>query len=872
MHTQLKSLIFIPLLFALALSGCSREGSSQQAQDYLSRAEAYRDQGQYRAAMIEATNAVNASPSEPQYAVFMAELYNTMGSSRRASGLLEQFLPDFEQEVALALAEAYLSQGRFLSAEEALEPFEPQSSEHARQKRMYQADIARMRGQLEQSEADYKSILEDYPDSLEIKLRLAENHIFRGQSGRARDLLSELREDYPESPKVFHVSGVIAYQNNQYEQADDFLTQALMHVPSSDVMLPERAAILQLLSETLTALGRTTEAMVYTRVLAEESPDNFEAQQQLDEAIAAAERGDLDQAEAILESLLEESPGSRSASLMLGMVRMNQGNLEGAEALLSTAVDVETASTEVIQAMAMAQAQTGNLEQALASLERSLRARPDQPVLLSIYGTLALESPEHEEQGYLSLQKALSQDPHQGGIRLTLARYHLDRDQPEQAMAQLRTAFQYQPADWPVTNVYIDQLLVREDWNEMREALAELEDAAPGARQKALYESQYNFRRGNEDQAVRQLQQLTQREPNYARAHGVLAQMYYEQGRVAPALAALERVLVLEPQNMQALQAGISVINENDADRSPHDWLSQLGRDHASLQPSITASRAMLYRQAQELEEAVSMLRSYEGDYNDTLRQTQSLIYRDRSRQLASQGDFQEARSLLMTALESFPDSRSLNIDLVRLDTSQGRYQEAEVLLEDLSERYPEDPEIELLQVRMTQRQQGDEPAYAELRQIWDERPNSQYALLLLNLARSADPDAVPEILQEWERIAPDERGRLLYVAEEYQRQEDPQEAISTYETILTNNPQDPVALNNLAWMLKDRDLPRALELAEQAAELQPNSAPILDTYGWLLHLSGDRTAALEHLERAASLAPNVDDIQRNLEAVRDAE
>ncbi|WP_347330121.1 tetratricopeptide repeat protein [Marinimicrobium locisalis] len=871
MQTQLPRFIVALLVAASVLVGCSREENTEQAQDYLERAEAYRDQGQYRAAMIEITNAMNSAPNEVRYPIALAEVYITLGAGRRASSLLEEYADDHPQAVALALAEAYLLQGKFLSAQEALQGYTPETEEDARALALYKADIQRVQGNLEASEQAYQALLEDYPGDLEIELRLAENHIFRGQSEAANRILKRLREQHPKEPEPRHLSAIVALQTNDLDRAESLLTDALIDMPDADIMLPDRAAVLQLLAETLTAQGRTAEALVYQKALAEESPDSVAAQQRLQEAVAAAEAGNYDEAESILKELLDENPDSQSAALMLGMVNLSRGDYESAEPLLSRSVDVETANTDAIRATVLAQAETGNAERAIQTLERSLEARPDNAVLLSLYGVLALNNPESEQDGYLSIQKALAQDPHRGGLRVALARHHFQRGEAEQAMAQLRTAFNYEPANWPVTNVYMNQLLARGELDEVAKAVTKLKEAAPKEPETALFEAQYRYRDGSPQKAIGQMENLLKSEPDFARGHGVLAQMYHENGRSDKALASVEQVLKLEPQNLQAMRAGVEIISSADLARSPQDWLAELANEFPAAQPNATALGAMLHREAGNLEAAAEMMDRYQGEETGYTRQVTSVIYRDRARQLASAGDFTRARELLSQALDDFPTSQALSLDLVRLDLAQGRLEQARVLLDDLEQRHPESAEVTLMSARVTQAAEGPEAAYHELRTAWDEQPNNEVAAMLLSLAREHDADAVPEILQQWEQAAPENRGRLLFMAEEYQRQGDEAGAITAYEQVLANNPDDAVALNNLAWLLKERDLDRALTLAKKAAELQPRSAPILDTYGWLLHLKGDRAAALRHLERAAELAPNVSAIQENLETVKNA-
>lgn len=861
-----------PTFLALFLiAGCENEDREQEAQDYLERAQTYLDQNQYRAAMIEITNARQSAPDEARYRVAMAEVYNTLGASRRASDLLAPQLEEHPQQVALPLTEAYLQQGKFLSAEETLARFEPENAEQARRERLYRADARRLRGELAESESAYQSLLEDYPQDEEIRLRLAQNHIFRGQLEAAESLLDELKQTHPETPRVWQLSAVVAWQRNNPEQAERDLTEALMHVPDSDVMLPERAEILQLLSEALTAQGRTAEALVYSKALSEESPEAVEARQQMREASEAAESGDYARAESILDELLEENPESQSASIMLGMLKLRQGDLEAAEPLLTEWVDAETAGSDMIRAAAFAQAEKGDLEAALETIARSLEARPDNTDLLAMYGTLALNRPETEQDGYLSLQKALAQDPDRSEVRLTLARYHFREDQPEQAMAQLSTGFERNPTDWPLTTVYVNRLLSRNAMDEAQSVVARLREVAPEARETDLLQAQYRFRDGETGEAIDQLRSLTEREPEFIAAHNALAQMYVAEQRHDEALSVVERLAAMRPDNMDVLRTGLQIIQAGELDTAPADWLLAMAERESALRPNAVALSAMIHRQQGKLDRAVALMRSYDGEQTDTIRQTSALVYRDRARELAGGGRYDRARELLQRALETFPGSLSLNLDLVRLDLAQERYEQAGLLLADLRDRHPDNPDVALLNSRHLRATEGPDVAYEALREDWERQPHSALAGRLISLAREQAPEAVPKILQQWEEAAPDDPARLLFMAGEYERQDDEAAAIGAYEQVLAQSPDNPVALNNLAWSLRERDPQRALTLAERAVQQRPESAPMLDTYGWLLHLAGRHGEAVDYLERAAERAPESEEIQANLEAAREA-
>jgi tetratricopeptide (TPR) repeat protein len=79
-------------------------------------------------------------------------------------------------------------------------------------------------------------------------------------------------------------------------------------------------------------------------------------------------------------------------------------------------------------------------------------------------------------------------------------------------------------------------------------------------------------------------------------------------------------------------------------------------------------------------------------------------------------------------------------------------------------------------------------------------------------------------------------------------------DAIATYEKLLAANPNAVAALNNLAALYAERKdrLDRALSLAEAARRLNPNSAVVADTLGWILFQKGEYDRALTLLQESA--------------------
>ncbi|MDT1877249.1 tetratricopeptide repeat protein, partial [Acinetobacter baumannii] len=93
----------------------------------------------------------------------------------------------------------------------------------------------------------------------------------------------------------------------------------------------------------------------------------------------------------------------------------------------------------------------------------------------------------------------------------------------------------------------------------------------------------------------------------------------------------------------------------------------------------------------------------------------------------------------------------------------------------------------------------------------------------------------------------------------------DTKAAIPVLEGIIERTPQDPMALNNLAWAYGQAKDPRALATAERAAKIAGDNPAIMDTLGWLLVEQGNTERGLPLLKKAAAAAPNAPEISYHL-------
>jgi tetratricopeptide (TPR) repeat protein len=125
--------------------------------------------------------------------------------------------------------------------------------------------------------------------------------------------------------------------------------------------------------------------------------------------------------------------------------------------------------------------------------------------------------------------------------------------------------------------------------------------------------------------------------------------------------------------------------------------------------------------------------------------------------------------------------------------------------------------------------------------------------------------------LEAWNRNHPGQPTAQGALAEAYLAAGRYQDARLAYERILTQDRNDPVALNNLANILLQLGDDSALAMAERAYQAAPQDAHVADTLGLILLKSGQAERALKYLREARIRAPGNANIREHLGQALDA-
>lgn len=868
-NSYARALLLLCLTFMLTACGGSDDGSA--AAEHLERADVYADQGQYRAAMIELRSALQKNPNDLTATLTLAETLTFLGLPHQAAALLEPWHNDGQGAVALTLAKAYAEQGKHLSVRETLTGYTAANEAEQTELLRLQADADRLAGNNQQALAGYQAAQMQQPDNAEIAAGLARLHIDLLNYDQALAVIDRFSAAHNSTADLQYLRGLSLYQQNQLDDATRTLTEGLALVPSSDIFLPTRRQLVSLLARTLTEQGNATQAMIYNQILNENT--NVEFTRNTESAVEAIGRGDLETARTTLESLIQQNPDSQLVALLLGAVSLQQGDLEEGTALLTDNLDVELAPIPFIRLSAMAQVDQGMRDQAMSSLQRALMARPTDVDLMAMYGILALadSDPNNIEQGKIHLAKALQMDPSRSRLRLALAQYHQAQNEPEQAMGYLRAAFAQSPTDWVITEQYLTTLVASNAQAEAEQVRDRLLRDHGNEPYSLFLASLTDFQYGATTRAMNRLESLIQTSPNWHMPYLALARMQRSTGQNSAAIDTFLRAADANPADISGLQEAGQLIARQGTPEEVVDWLLETGIERPALADHAKALAAQIHIQQGRLADAQALLASAQAD-NPAVNRIHTDFLIAEARQAANREDWSTTRARVAEAVSRQPENPDHRLFLVRIVAAEGRTAEADQLLDDIETEFGILPNTALTRSTLLLQAQGPDTAYTSLNNYWLSSDNPTVLPELIRLANLTNQPGSDLLAETWTQRQPNNPIAWQTLGNQRLRFDNELGAARAYREALSRNADNPMVLNNLAWLVRESNTEEAIALARRAAELVPDSPAVLDTLGWVLHLGGQRTEALDVLMRAQSQAPDDAEIQAHLATVQAAQ
>lgn len=417
-------------------------------------------------------------------------------------------------------------------------------------------------------------------------------------------------------------------------------------------------------------------------------------------------------------------------------------------------------------------------------------------------------------------------------------------------------------------------------------------------------------------------QVITGRELAPGAANARLGEVLLKAGRAAEAVAAVRGAIAIEPENAsylqllgEALEAGgaadqnvigvlRSIVSQNPQNRAAVQMLARTqaraGKSNeavetlraalAAVKPGDDESRVLLQRQLAEIYEGDARYADAIAVYEDLLKSRNikdAPLSNARDRQfavasLATIANLNQQAGKTEEALAVFERMRRLlpssdpTADLLKFEflRTNGKRAEALEILRTVRQRAPEDGGLLRLEastlVEMGRVEEGVGLIRARLTGGADDYDEYLYISNLLLTAGRA-PEAVEAARKALALVPAEDSARannaLLMISSAQERAGDKKGSEATLRQILSKEPDNATALNNLGYFLVERGerLEEALSLIERAVHKEPGNPSFLDSLGWAYFKQGKLNQAERYLSDAVRLRPESAAIQEHM-------
>lgn len=628
------------------------------------------------------------------------------------------------------------------------------------------------------------------------EVQLAEKHIV------------ELLQQYKGNPIANYYGALINFDRGAYSQANKFLQQVLR-------ASPEHTASLSLMGNVKYRQGFYEQADFYLSRALNHDQSNKEIA-----ALLAATRLRQNQTTSAIE-LLDATSTQKSDPLILwlsGRAKIQSGDIDAGLALLNQAASISN-NDEIQKDIAQTYLSLGRITEALSALDqlKDYNFANEQKDLFYIFDLIQQKKFDLALDGTEALIKKRPDNPF---LQIALGKIYLATNQDElalQAFSQAKKGDALIAANLLIANYYlsIDNFALAEvAYNEILQNEADNFDAQAGLIRIAI--------RKNDNDSYQDLtKKLVASHPDQTETYMIQAAKALNEKNYQLTEELLIRTLQLDNTHVTAiLLLATSYISNNkinpaillleDKTRLPE--LKNIAHLHFQL--------ARIYQQNNNIAKAI---RSYKTAFN--LRPDNLQYLQQYTVALLKDQQIQLAQTVLQDFLVRSPKNNQAQLLLGDFYFSQNNFTEARKVFETAFKLQP--TEASLVKLYRTLTKLGQTSA--------------------------------SNILVSWLSKNPDSIHVRTELANFHLGNKNFNEAIKQFEALYSRGQINPAILNNLAWSYLQVGNRKAIDTAKRAYEIAPNSAAIIDTYGWILTNMGDPKLGLDLLEMSS---------QKNLESV----
>jgi tetratricopeptide (TPR) repeat protein len=621
---------------------------------------------------------------------------------------------------------------------------------------------------------------------------------------------------------------------------------------------------------------------------AELNPKNTQAQLKLAEMLSSARDANqsvLENAEKRAETILSVTPDNADALTALGFAEFRLGKKEDAAKHLQAALDKlprDLRASTALSAVKLAGHDTAGAEQVLKKAAEGAPHSAGAQLALGRFYVLLHRAPEAEA----AFQRALAVDPKNAPALLDLAglqlalnradeadktyqrvaalpdqRYHpahaaflFERGQYDAALKEFEQLAARDPKDHEARMRLIQAYLRTRHLQEGERELNELLKKNPKDLAALVERSRLYLATSRLPEAQRDLNQALSTEPRLALGHYLLSKVYEGQGARDLRLQELNEAVKGNPNFLAARVEIARLLMAGKGAQEALEILAQAPDNQKRLPALIVEKNWALFALGDRSELRKSI------DEGLAIQKVPDLVLQDGYLRIQNK-DVAGARKSFEAVLQSNPQHARALDALAKSYLVEKKPAAAVAVLRDAAGKYPKSAELQFLLGRQ----------FDEMKQPVEARKAYMAALdadpaFAAATARLANLDIAEGKLDS-------ARSRLASIAStpmgkapaevtlgmlEERPGGDIQAAMAHYRKALEADPNNVMALNNLAYHLANdaKQYDEALKIAQHAKEISADNPVVDDTIGWAFYQKGLYQNAVAQFQEAVSKEP----------------
>ncbi len=858
---------------ALALLACG-----PKPEDLLAAARTQIAKHEYEAARAHVRTVLQKSPNNGEARLLLGQLLMETGAAADAEAELRRALEKGQSEDAVLplLAGAMLQQGK---AELLLQQYGNLELKSVPADTVFKTHLAEAYAKtnaLDKADEVLDAVLKRAPDDPPATLLWARLRATGGDIEGALARVSALLQRSPGSAQAWAFKGELLQRKGD-------LAAAVTAWQESLKLRPAQIGVHSAVVGALLSLGDKDGAQAQWEKMQKAAPKS--PQTAYYEALLAANNGNFARARELTQGLLRSAPDSPMLLTLAGEAEYRLKDMAQAEAHLAKAIQLAPKLALPRRALAELQLQQRQPAKALTTLAPLLEGKAADADALRIAGRAYLQSGDKKAADQ-SFAKAAQINPDDARTKAMQALSRLEQGD-NKALADLEKLADEDKGS-RVDLALITTKLRRGD---AKGALQQVDKLAAKLPDSALPDhlrgriSAY----GRDSGAARAyFEKAIAKEPNYLPSLAGLADLDLAAGKKDDARKRFDKLLDAQPNNAKAMLARAEVSLRSGDREEAQRWIEkavkadpssslprlvQVDQWMAANQPdkALNAARAAVAALPDEmpLRELLGRAEMQSGQPEQAVTTFGRLASADprsaRTQLLLAEayraaGDNDGAAAALRKAQELEPEALPVLQALAAQAMQQKKPDVALAQARKIQARWPKATVGFQLEGDIAAAQQQWGGAEAAYRKALALAPDSGALAVLVQVAltragKSADAE---RFAADWQKAHPADVAMAIQLADQAMARKAGDDAERRYREVLERQPQHPLALNNLAFLLCSNGKAEGLALAERALPLSTLQAPVLDTVALCQSVGGDWSKAVKTQAQAVKLAPQI--------------